>query len=42
MSESQSARRVICVFVIVTITGIGIRAFGEVAQPTTPLPATTP
>ena len=34
MSESQSARRVICVMVIVTLAGIGIEAFAQTTQPT--------
>src|SRR5215475_7268120 len=38
MSENQSARRILCVFVIVTIAGVGIVAFGQTAQPATPLP----
>jgi hypothetical protein len=42
MCESQSARRVICVLVIVAISGIGIGAFAQTTQPATPLPATTP
>src|SRR5215510_12651476 len=36
MSESQLARRILCVFVIVAITGISIKAFGQTAQSTTP------
>lgn len=42
MSESQLARRIPCGFVIITVTGIGIGAFGQTAQPATPLPAAAP
>src|SRR5215813_3045931 len=38
MSESHLARRILCVFVIVTIAGAGIGAFGQTAQPATTLP----
>src|SRR5262245_65981118 len=38
MSENQSARRTLCVFVIVTIAGVGMGAFGQKAQPSKPLP----
>jgi len=38
MTESQMARRILYVFVIVTIAGAGIWAFGQTAQATKPLP----
>src|SRR5262245_64710134 len=42
MSENWSARRIVCVVVIVTIAGVGTMAFGQTAQPATPLPVAAP
>src|SRR5262244_4202621 len=42
MSESQLARRILRVFAIVTIAGVGVGAFGQTAQPATPLPVAAP
>src|SRR5262245_5202425 len=42
MSENQSARRTFCVFVIVTIAGVGMGAFGQTARPAKPLPGAAP
>jgi len=42
MSENQTTRRIICAFAIVTISGFGIVAFGQTAQPAMPLPVPMP
>src|SRR5262245_14212594 len=41
MSESQLARRILYVLVIVTIPGASMGAFGQTAHPATPLPVAT-